>query len=86
MIKRTKAHLSHCIIHKTGNKFNDTKNVFSEAPIVFDEDSYNLILPFLLKPFANLAENYRFTHHADVNLNELYSYSKQLFSDESLFV
>ncbi len=86
MIKRTKANLSHCIIHKTGNKFNDTKNVFSEAPIVFDEDSYNLILPFLLKPFANLAENYRFTHHADINLNELYNYSKQLFSDESLFV
>ncbi|MFD1315477.1 nucleoid-associated protein [Namhaeicola litoreus] len=86
MIKRQKSVISQLILHKVGNKFNDTKNAFSESAVVFDEDSYQLMLPFLLKPFMNLAESYRFDHHADINLNELYSYSKQLFADESLFI
>ena len=86
MIKRQKASISKCIIHKIGNKFNDAKNVFSEKPITFDEDSYHMMLPFLLKPFANLTESYRFNHHADISLNEINSYTTQVFNDGSNFV
>ena len=85
MIKRTKASLPKLIIHKIGNKFNDTRNLFSEATVVFDEDSYNLLLPYLLKPFANLTESYRFHHHADLELNEMRSYCKAIFEDEEVF-
>ncbi|WP_199287713.1 hypothetical protein [Pseudotamlana carrageenivorans] len=60
MIKRTKASISKCILHKVGNKFNSTKNTFSEQPIDFDEASYDLILPYLLRPFSSVAESYRF--------------------------
>jgi len=42
--------------------------------------------PFLLKPFANLTESYRFNHHANIELNELNTYSTQIFNDESTFV
>ena len=38
MIKRTKASISKFIIHKVGNKFNSTKNAFSEDVVQFDED------------------------------------------------
>ncbi len=86
MIKRTKASIPKLIIHKIGNKFNDTRNVFSEGPVVFDEDSYNLMLPYLLKPFGNLTESFRFDHHADINLNEINSYSQRLFKEEEFFV
>ena len=86
MIKRNKANLPKLIIHKIGNKFNDTRNLFSENPVVFDEDSYKLMIPFLLKPFGNLTESYRFHHHADVNMNELFNYSKTLFQEEENFV
>jgi len=86
MIKRSKASIPKLIIHKIGNKFNDTRNVFSEAPVVFDEDSYNLMLPYLLKPFANLTESFRFNHHADINLNEINSYSQKLFKEEDFFL
>ncbi len=85
MIKRTKASLPKLIIHKIGNKFNDTRNVFSEAPVLFDEESYNLLLPYLLKPFANLTESYRFHHHADLELNEMRRYSKAIFEDDEVF-
>ena len=86
MIKRNKASLPKLIIHKIGNKFNDTRNVFSEEPVVFDEDSYQLMLPYLLKPFGNVTERFRFNHHADVNLNEINSYCKKLFQEDEFFV
>lgn len=86
MIKKNKASIAKLIIHKIGNKFNDTRNVFSESPVVFDEDSYHLMLSYLLKPFGNLAESFRFHHHADVHMNEIFNYSKNIFQEESLFV
>ncbi len=86
MIKKNKASIPKLIIHKIGNKFNDTRNVFSEKPVVFDENSYNLMLPYLLKPFGNLTESFRFNHHADINLNEINVYCKGIFNDEEFFV
>jgi len=86
MIKRTKASISKCILHKVGNKFNSTKNAFSEQPIDFDEASYDLILPYLLRPFGSVAESYRFNHHSNINLNEINSYASQLLKDDTGFV
>ena len=79
MIKRNKASISKFIIHKVGNKFNSTHNVFSEDIVQFDEASYNLMLPFLLKPFGSISESYRFNHHSDINLNEINTYASKLF-------
>jgi hypothetical protein len=86
MIKRTRAEITKCIIHKVANKYNSGQNSFSEDVIRFDEESYNLMVPFLLKPFANLAQSFRFTHHADVRLNEMNNYSSEVFKDETTFI
>ncbi|MDP6922702.1 MAG: nucleoid-associated protein [Lutibacter sp.] len=86
MIKRTRAVISKMIIHKVGNKFNSASNVYSEDIVRFDEESYQLMLPFLLKPFASLAESYRFNHHANIELNEINHYSDQIFQNPDTFV
>jgi len=86
MIKRTKASISKFIIHKVGNKFNDGKNAFSDEEVHFDQASYELMLPFLLRPFGSVVQSYRFNHHADISLNEVNSYVKQLFKEEQNFV
>ncbi|MDG2195223.1 MAG: nucleoid-associated protein [Polaribacter sp.] len=86
MIKRTRAEISKCIIHKVANKYNSGSNSFSENTLRFDEDSYQLMLPFLLKPFANATQSFRFSHHADVRLNEMNSYTSAVFKDEATFV
>lgn len=86
MIKRTKASISKLIIHKVGNKFNHSKNVFSEDCVTFDEVTYNLMLSYLLKPFGSLIESYRFNHHADVNLNEINVYTTKIFEEDSAFI
>lgn len=86
MINRNKASILKCIIHKVGNKHNDTKNAFSEKEIHFDEASYELMLPFLLKPFTSLVQSHRFSHHANVELNEIFAYCKTIFDDDAQFV
>ncbi len=86
MIKKTRAEITKCIIHKVGNKYNSGQNVFSDSLIRFDEETYNLLLPFLLKPFTNVTQSYRFSHHADVRLNELNNYSAEIFKDETTFI
>ena len=86
MIKRTRATISKFIIHKVGNKFNSATNIFSESAITFDEESYELMKPFLLKPFGNVTESFRFNHHANIELNEINNYSAQVFNDEDSFI
>lgn len=86
MIKRTRTTISKFIIHKVGNKFNSATNIFSESAITFDEESYELMKPFLLKPFGNVSESFRFNHHANIELNELNNYSSQIFQDPDAFI
>jgi hypothetical protein len=86
MISRKNAAISKFIIHKVGNKFNDTKNAFSDNIVDFDEASYDLMLPFLLRPFGSVVQSYRFNHHANINLNEINTYSSQIFNDEAAFI
>lgn len=86
MISRKNASISKFIIHKVGNKFNDTKNAFSENLVDFDEASYDLMLPFLLRSFSSVVQSYRFNHHADISLNEINSYSSQIFTDDDAFI
>ena len=86
MIKRNRVAISKFIIHKVGNKFNSATNIFSENLVTFDEESYELMKPFLLKPFGNLAESYRFSHHSNIELNEINNYSSLVFSDPANFL
>jgi len=86
MIKRTRAEITKCIIHKVGNKYNSGQNAFSENLIRFDEDSYQLMVPFLLKPFANILQSFRFSHHADIRLNEINNYASNIFKEEKSFI
>ena len=86
MIQKTRAEITKCILHKVANKFNSGHNVFSENTIRFDQESYDLMKSFLLKPFGSVTQSYRFSHHADVRLNELNNYSDAIFKDENVFV
>ncbi|MGB1308106.1 MAG: nucleoid-associated protein, partial [Oceanihabitans sp.] len=86
MISRKNATISKFIIHKVGNKHNDTKNAFSDKEIHFDEESYELMLPFLLRSFGSVVQSYRFNHHANIELNEMNAYSKSIFNDEDAFI
>mgnify|MGYP000029401813 FL=1 len=86
MIKKTRAEITKCILHKVANKFNSGQNAFSDDLIRFDQESYDLMKNFLLKPFGSLTQSYRFTNHADARLNELNKFASEIFKEEASFV
>lgn len=86
MIKKSTAEISKCILHKVANKYNSGQNVFSEELIRFDQETYDLMKNYLLKPFSNLTQSYRFSHHADVRLNEMNNYASEIFSNPEVFL
>ncbi|WP_373942632.1 nucleoid-associated protein [Polaribacter sejongensis] len=86
MIKRTRAEISQCIIHKVANKFNSGHNAFSNEIIRFDEESYDILKNFLLKPFTSLTQSYRFLSPSTVSLTEVNNFTTWIFNDDSSFV
>lgn len=86
MIKRNRAAITKFIIHKVGNKFNGANNIFSENLVTFDQESYEMMMPFLLKPFGSVAQSYRFNHHSTIELNEINNYSAQIFENPEEFI
>ena len=86
MIKKTRAEITKCILHKVANKFNSGQNVFSEDLIRFDQESYDLMKNFLMKPFGNLTQSYRFVNHEDARLDPLNNFTSEIFKEEAAFV
>lgn len=82
MIKRTRAEISKFIIHKVGNKYNSGKNALSEKLVRFDEESYETMLPFLLKPFTSMTLSHRFKKD-NSTMSKL---SENIFNDEDFVV
>ncbi|MFL0063456.1 nucleoid-associated protein [Tenacibaculum maritimum] len=86
MIRRTRTEISKCIIHKVANKYNSGQNSFSEELARFDEESYELLMPFLLKPFSTVTQSYRFNNHSDTRLNQVNKYTSGIFETEDTFI
>lgn len=73
-------------IHKVGNGNNDEPLVLSQQPLELqDETIGTLLLSYFIQPFANAAEYFRFTHEADIQLNEVYKYCSLIFENKDNF-
>jgi len=84
----SKSKIKHLIIHEIGNKLRDEKVFFSDTLQNIDENLENILLNYFLKSFLTQRDFYNFNHNSDLNLNEIYSYSKSIFSknNESTFI
>lgn len=75
-------------MHEIGNKLRDEQVFFSEALQNIDSDLESVLLKYFLKPFLAETELFNLGHSSDINLNEVYSYSRELFyqNDEAFFI
>jgi len=80
--------IKHLIIHEIGNKLRDEKVFFSETLQKVDANLENILLNYFLKSFLTQKDFYHLNHNSDLNLNEIYSYSKNIFTknDEVTFI
>ena len=78
--------LERLTIHKVGNASNEDPLVLSQQPLELkDETIGNLLLSYFIQPFTNNAEYFRFTHDADLHLNEVFKYCSLIFEDIESF-
>ena len=76
----------HLIAHKVGNKAREEACFHSEKEHPLEDDDLQVVLfDFFFSSFKS-EEQYHFSHSADLRLNEMYSYCKKLFADQSDFV
>ncbi|PHS69582.1 MAG: hypothetical protein COB23_06435 [Methylophaga sp.] len=83
----SKSNIKHLIIHEIGNKLRDEKVLLSEALQDLDEDLEKILLNYFLKLFLVEKDLFKFHHNSNINLNEVYTYSQDIFnSDKDLFI
>ena len=86
MVSFFEASLSQLSIHRVGNKMQDEFYVLSDAPLkIEDELLSNLLMQYYLRPFEKLNEVYRFLHSSDLNLNELFHFTTEVFKNQGRF-
>jgi len=84
MIEFSGAELAELAVHWVGNKSRDEKyKTFNERAEV-EDDTKTHLLKYFLSPFKG-TETYHFDHPTDLNLNEIYAYSKRIFRDHASF-
>jgi hypothetical protein len=86
MLSFFEASISQLSIHRVGNKLQDEFYVLSDNSFpIEDEYLSNLLLQYYLKPFEKVNEVYRFMHSSDINLNELFHFSEEVFKKTEKF-
>ncbi|MBC7913071.1 MAG: nucleoid-associated protein [Pyrinomonadaceae bacterium] len=86
MVTIFEASLAQLSIHRVGNKLNDEFYVLSKNSLkIEDEFLANLLMQYYLKPFEKVNEVYRFMHSSDINLNELFHFSTEVFKEKAKF-
>jgi hypothetical protein len=86
MVSFFEASLAQLSIHRVGNKLQDEFYVLSDHSLqIEDEFLSNLLMQYYLKPFEKVNEVYRFIHSSDMNLNELFHFSTEVFKEKGRF-
>lgn len=86
MIEFSEVELTDLAVHWVGNKSKDEKlKTYEEVAEIDSELTRDHLLNYFLSPFKDL-ETYNFTHPTDLNLNEVYAYSRRIFRDKNSFM
>jgi len=86
MVDFSQAELSKVIVHKLGSKTEDEGIIFSEDELSLQDGNLReVLLTYFLSSFKEHVFH-NFVHDADINLNEIFSYSSKLFDDQSMLI
>lgn len=81
MIEFSALEITGISAHQVGNKLKDEKLELSDQGIsMSDSDTKNHLLSYFLSPFES-NEIYNFSHASNIELNEVYSYVKKIFTN-----
>lgn len=74
-------------VHRVGNKMrNEGVLIAGNTYPLTDELLRNALLDYFLSPFARYNGYFKFTHPADIKLNELYTFCRHVFDNRAEFL
>ncbi|MBU5362745.1 nucleoid-associated protein [Enterococcus raffinosus] len=77
--------LDKVVIHKVGNKLRDESyHLSNQEDRIENENLRGILEKYFLRLFTN-REEHHFYHDSDLNLNEVYCFSKKIFQDPNNF-
>jgi hypothetical protein len=74
------------IIHRVGNRNEESPCFFSEETIPVDEEMHRALSTYFFKPFVNASETYQFTHTVDVSYNPVKGLAEEVFNNTEVFI
>lgn len=80
------AHIKNLIVHSVGNKTQEQPIILSDFCVPLDSPIANDYLKSYFFSSFKFEESYHFHHSSDVELNEIYHFTKQLFDSQETFV
>lgn len=80
------SNIDKLIIHKVGNKLRADNLTLSESLTPSSNDINDLLLRNYLKPIIIKNNSYEFFHDSDINLNEIFHFSNEIFKNRELFI
>ena len=83
MLNFADARIALLAAHRVGNKSKKEANFISQELIQLNEVLEDVMFRFFTKPLKKSYDKYQFTHHAELEHNELYQYCKNIFQDQS---
>ena len=85
MIPIETVQLQQAIVHRIGNPTKGQALHLSETPLTLNDEAVRqLLCRYFLQP-VNPQEQYQFTHASSLELNELFTYARQLFDQPQQF-
>jgi hypothetical protein len=81
----TQVELQHLITHHIGNKLRDEKFRLSSEPTIIAQDSIEFLLKYFLSSIRQ-DEFFTFFHSINLDLNEIFTLSKEIFSKPKSFI
>lgn len=86
MLNFDQATLNKLIIHRIGNQALEDGIILSEEEVAMSEQVLDMLGKTLLTPFFKDDLFYNFYHESDVQLNEMYTVCKKLFTNDENFI
>ena len=86
MINYSSLSIQKLAVHRVGNQHREEKNFISESLFELNDEIEVALKHYFLKPLKKSEDYYRFQHTSDLNLNEIYNYTRNIFDDNSSFL
>lgn len=85
MLFKEYINIESLVLHQIGSKSCQEGVNYSKELININQDLKELLKGHFLSPFKT-DEYYNFSHSSDIDLNEIFQYSSQIFANKDIFI